>query len=162
MHSQISIEYIAIVGLILFLTIPLLYYSTQRSNEDIRSSEIDTAINSIKSTADKVYSLGLGTKDYTWVKLPTGIQSFQVGLGELTDETDQAGVGVNEILFKMSIFGGLTDISKTTIAPRICKKSLTTLPTSSGNYKIVIEYVNRNEQPDGLCHIEISCGAGQC
>ena len=160
MHSQISIEYIAIVGLILFLTIPLLYYSTQRSNEDIRSSEIDTAINSIKSTADKVFSLGLGTKDYTWVKLPTGVQSFQVGLGDIDNTGDN--VEPNEILFKISIFGGLTDISKTTIAPKICKKTGTTLPTSSGNYKIVIEYVNRNEQPDGLCHIEISCGAGQC
>src|SRR3989344_3618682 len=126
MHSQISIEYIAIVGLILFLTIPLLYYSTQRS------SEIDTAINSIKSTADKVLSLGLGTKDYTWVNLPTGVQSFQVGLGDIDNTGDN--VEPNEILFKISIFGGLTDISKTTIAPKICKKTGTTLPTSSGNY----------------------------
>lgn len=162
MRGQISIEYIIIVGLILFLTIPLLYYATQRSNEDVRSSEIDTAINSIKSTADKVYSLGLGTKDYTWVTIPTGVQEFKVGLGELTDGNDQAGVGINEILFKMSLFGGITDISKSTIAPRICRKSGTTLPTRPGNYKITIEYVNRNEQPDGLCNLEISCGAGQC
>ena len=79
MRGQISIEYIVIVAFILFATVPVLYYATQKSNEDIRLSEADTATESMKSLVNKVYSLGKGTRDFTTVNFPSGISDIYIG-----------------------------------------------------------------------------------
>jgi len=148
MRGQISIEYIAIVAFILFATVPVLYYATQKSNEDIRLSEADTATESMRSLVNKVYSLGKGTRDFTTVNFPSGISNIYIG--------NNPGIsGPNEIVMKLGIFGSTNDIIKTTIAPSICKQD--PFPLKKGTYRIFAEYVD-----EANCKVRISCGTGTC
>ena len=158
MRGKISIEYIAIVAFILFATVPVLYYATQKSNEDIRLSEADTATESMRSLVNKVYSLGKGTRDFTTVNFPSGIQDILVG-----GPTGQANP--NEFIMKLGIFGSTNDIVKTTIAPSICLKldnaqQPIQLPKGKGTYRIFAEYVDRTTP--NICKIELSCGTDSC
>ena len=147
MRGQISIEYIAIVATVLFLTIPLLYYGISKSTEDTRLSEADLAAESMRSLVDKVYALGKGTKDFTWVTFPSGIQNIYIG-GPANE------AGPNEIVIELGIYGGTNEILKSTIVPSMCSIGI---PKGKGTYRIFAEYI---DQPN--CKVNITCGTGSC
>ena len=121
MRGQISIEYIAIVATVLILTIPVLYYATSKSSEDIRLNDAGSSVEAIQSLADKVYYLGKGTRDYTTITIPSGVTS-----------TSAQG---HEVLITISIYGGNNDITKTTIAP-----IGGLIPMQKGVYRIYATY----------------------
>ena len=78
MKSQISTEYLMILGLIFIFIIPFFYYSIQESSLNIRINTASDAVITIAKAADSAYALGNGSLDTITVNLPSGIDSFQI------------------------------------------------------------------------------------
>ncbi len=96
MRSQVAIEYLMIIAIILVIATPIIYYSLTEANIEIKKNEIESALNDLKNSADTLYTLGPGSKDYIPISLPDGIESVSISS--------------KEILFKIKIFGGISDV----------------------------------------------------
>lgn len=98
-RGQISIEYMAIVGITTIVVISLLaisnYYS-QQMEETINTNQIDGIAKEIVDTAESLYYFGEPSKVTLKVYLPRGIK--------------QATVGPNELSFKVRTKGGDADM----------------------------------------------------
>ena len=119
-RGQIGLEYVMIVGAILFITIPLFAYAFYEANYKIRLNQADDAVNVLANAADTVYSLGAGSKKYVWVSIPKGVID--------------SSVNESEILLTLSIFGGTSDIyafSKAVLVGSI--------PSGKGTYRVEVE-----------------------
>ena len=77
--GQASLEYILIIGAILVVTLPLFYYVSQSSSQNLKNNQAFDAVNTLAKKADSVYALGPGTRDYVWIAIPGGVTSTSVG-----------------------------------------------------------------------------------
>jgi hypothetical protein len=118
--GQIATEYVMIMGFVLVITIPLFYYAMSESNKNIRINQADDAINTLARAADTVYSIGPGTKKYVWVNMPSGVETYSLAN--------------KEVLIKLQIFGGLSDVSVGTRAGLTGE-----IPISKGRHKVLVE-----------------------
>jgi len=115
-----------IIGILLIITVPILYYAITESNSNIKLNQADDAVNTIARASDNVYSLGEGSKNYVWITIPSGVAATSVG-----DKIIQ---------IKLNIFGGVSDIYAET------KANVTgSLPSSKGTYKVLVEAVNNGQ-----------------
>jgi len=139
--SQIATEYILIMGLVLVVTIPLLYYSMSESSINVQLNQAEDAVNTIAKAADTVYSIGPGTKKYVWINMPGGVQS--------------QSTANKTVLIKLYIFKGISDVFAET------KADLTgAVPISKGQHNILVEmlesgYVQIGEANDTIAPIVI-------
>lgn len=101
-RGQVALEYIILIGALFLALIPIFYYALQQSSQNIRMNEANDFVNTLAATADMVYALGPGSQDRVRVIIPSGVKSISVS--------------GNEILLKLSIFGGVSDIYATTKA----------------------------------------------
>ena len=121
--SQVSQEYLIIVGFVAVLTIPLLLvyytYSTETSDR-IRAEQIGHVAKKIADAADSVYYLGEPSQTTIKVYIPERIA--------------EASVNGREIVFKVRIGTSVSDIVQ------ISSANMTgTLPASQGLYYIKIK-----------------------
>jgi len=126
MKAQSSIEYIILVGLILAALIPLVYYATSKSSNEIRLNQADQTVQTIAKAADNVYTAGPGNREYIQVVLPSGVQYFNV-------------TGRNVIL-SIGIYGASSQIharSITTIT------NTTPLPNEQGTYNLIVRMTDK-------------------
>ena len=122
MKAQVAMEYVIMIGILLFITIPIFYYALSQSGESTRISQAYDSVNAIANVADNVYALGPGNKREVWVNMPRGVTSTY-----LQDNT---------IKITLSIYGGNSDFVALT------KANITTtseLPSDQGRYKMRIE-----------------------
>src|SRR3989344_5131814 len=96
MKSQVAVEYMVIIAIALVIATPIVYYSLTEANTEVKLNEINSALNDLKNTAETIYTLGPGSKDYIPITLPAGIESFSIS--------------GKEILFKLRIFEGTSDV----------------------------------------------------
>ncbi len=122
-RGQASLEYITIVGVLLVLLLPLFYYALNKSSENIKLSQAENTVNSIRNAADDVYALSPGTKKYVWVSIPGSVQSIQIN--------------ASEISLTLGIFGKTSDITSRTKATIIG-----TIPIEKGTYRIPVELLD--------------------
>lgn len=119
-RGQLSVEYMAVIGALIVIAIPLFYYTTVKTNQEIKLSQADTTINSLANTADAIYALGPGSKKHVWITIPKGVTS--------------SSLNNREILLQLSIFGSTSELHAST------KADLTgEIPTDPGTYKINVE-----------------------
>jgi uncharacterized protein (UPF0333 family) len=116
-RGQSGLEYIVLVGIVLVVLIPLIYYSTSTSSEAIKQSQGEDMVWSLANAADEVYVLSPGTKKYVWINVPGNIQDFQINS--------------TEISVTFSGFGDIVAATKATVVGKI--------PIARGRYKIPIE-----------------------
>jgi uncharacterized protein (UPF0333 family) len=135
-RGQIGMEYMAIIGLVVVILIPLIYYGMQSTANTSRLNDADTAIKLIKESVERVYSLGPGNKEQIQVKIPSGVSSF------ITSS--------NGISLALQISGSNRDFSATTKATLLATNSGSPgtpdathsgLPQQQGVYTIKIESV---------------------
>lgn len=119
-HSQVSLEYLVVFGIILLIAVPIFYYSLHESSNQIRMNQAEDAANSLAKAADSVYALGPGSRDYVVITLPTGISG--------------SSVKESEIILRIDIFGSQSDIIATAHAAMTGM-----LPTAAGTYHIPVE-----------------------
>ena len=99
-RAQVSIEYLIMTGIVLVILIPLIYYAFSEYNASISLNEAGETVDSLKAIADQVYIMGPGSKQYTTINIPGGVEN-------ITLEN-------NEILLKIHMFGAVSDIHKKT------------------------------------------------
>ncbi|MBU1111467.1 MAG: hypothetical protein ABIG93_04060 [archaeon] len=118
--AQVGMEYLAILGVILLLLIPLFFYAISQTSDNIRTYQAEDAINSLGKAADEVYSLSPGTKKYVWISIPNGVEETQV-------------TGT-EVSLTITIFGNSSDFVFNTKALVVGE-----IPIEKGTYRIPVE-----------------------
>ncbi len=122
-RGQVAIEYLLLIGVIFLAVIPVFYYALQQSSQDVRMNEASDFVNTLAKTADVVYALGPGSRDYVNVVMPGGVENISIIR--------------NEILLKVKIFGGMADIFA------YSKANLTgSLSTISGSRHVSVKNIN--------------------
>lgn len=122
-RAQVSLEYMLIVGIIFVIMIPIFYYAARESTDQIRLNQAEDAVNTLARTADSLYALGPGSRDYVTVTMPSGVSGSSVNGSEIT--------------LRLDIFGARSDILAFSQAP------LTgSLKTDQGTYWILVEVLD--------------------
>lgn len=125
MRAQAALEYIIIAGAILVVVMFLFYYASNKAKDDIKLSQAQDAVNAVAKTADNVYSLGPGSKDYVWITIPESVSLSDV------DQDNKL------ILLKLNIFGGSSDIYASTIS-----NVTGSIPYRKGTYLIQVQMLS--------------------
>lgn len=122
-NSQISVEYMMIIGFATLITIPLIiiYYSfTQESSEEISSAQIQQVAKNVVDAAESVYYLGEPSQTTLKVNIPGNIV-----LASLSDR---------EVVFEMKTKAGKVDIVRSSSV------NITgSLPINKGTYTITVK-----------------------
>src|SRR3989344_6125805 len=99
LKSQVSVEYLMIIGFVAIITIPLIiiYYNyTADSSDEIASSQINYIARKIVDAAESVYSLGSPSQTSIKVYIPSQIKG--------------ASLDNREVLFNVSTRAGISEI----------------------------------------------------
>ena len=98
MKAQVATEYLFVIGLILAVLTPILYYATSESNNAINLNDAQDTAQALAKTADYVYSLGPGTSNKVTINMPSGVKNVTISGKEITLKTSQHGdvVGVSK------------------------------------------------------------------
>lgn len=131
-RGQAAFEYLVLIGVLLAVLIPLFHYVSNYSSQNIKVEKASDSIKTLGTTADALYALGPGNKDFVWVNLPGGISNVSI-------------TG-NQIQIKVLINGRESDFYYTTLG-----QVNGTLPMEQGQFKIVIEVLD-----SGVVQIEKS------
>ena len=122
-RGQISFEYVVLIGLLLVLLIPLIYYASSYTSHNVKISKAEDAVTSLAKAADEVYASSPGTKKYVWVNVPNGVSD--------------AYVNSTEITLVMNFFGKYSDITA------ITRSTVTgEIPSESGTYRLPVELLS--------------------
>ncbi len=133
-RAQVSVEYIILIGVLLMITIPIFYYALNTSSQTIRLNQAEDVIESIVNAADNVYALGPGTKNYVWVHIPSGVQSFSIG-----------GTDNKEFMLKLQIFSGVSDFHVDSKASLVASGDILNRLKTKGKRRVWIEALDTGE-----------------
>ena len=122
-RGQAAMEYIILISLLFIFLIPVVYYSLTESNNSIRVSQLDNAVNKVAKVADEVYAIGPGAQDIAIITLPIGVESI--------------AVGNHSINLVTHMFGGLDEVNAITVA-----EVNGSMPIREGTYRILLKYVS--------------------
>lgn len=121
--SQISVEYVMLVGFLMVIIIPLIifYYNySLETNDKLIAQQINHISKRIVDAADSVYYLGKPSQTIIKAYIPQNVK--------------EALIQNNEIVYKINTKLGISEIVQ------ISKVNLTgTLPTSQGIHHITIK-----------------------
>jgi len=98
MKAQVATEYLFVIGLILAILTPILYYATSESSNALNLNDAQDTAQTLAKTADYVYSLGPGTSNKVTINMPPGIKNVTISGKEITLKTSQYGdvVGISK------------------------------------------------------------------
>ena len=120
--SQISVEYMLVVGFVTIITIPLLLiYMTfnQDSNAEIASSQLDQVIKKIADASESMYYLGEPSQTTLLLSIPANVVS--------------ANLSSSEIVYRLRTADGVSEIVANS------RVNMTgTLPIGEGTYSLTI------------------------
>ena len=112
MRAQISLEYLLVFVLMLFLLLPALAFFTQEfssTTDRLKENQVLTFANSVVTVAEQVYYTGAPASKRISNRLPEGVESVRVEEGEDADDADelviefQAGEGIATIAVSTDI-----------------------------------------------------------
>ena len=129
-NSQMSVEYMIIIGFVTVITIPLIiiYYTfTQDSKDEISSAQINQIAKTISDSAESVYYFGEPSQTNLKIDMP--------------DNVVLSNLSNNEIVFRIRTRTGEADIVQSSLV------NITgSLPVKKGVYTVTIKaksnYVN--------------------
>lgn len=129
-RAQVSVEYMMIIGFVTVIAVPLVYiYSsyTQRSTDEIISTQLLQIASNIADTSDEVFYLGSPTQKTFRIYLP--------------DRVETAELNSTEVFFRARTSRGAYDIVQ------IASVNMTgSLPVRQGLYAITITAGDGNVQ----------------
>ena len=123
MKSQISLEYLLLVGLLLAVLSPIFYYSFSTSTQTIKMNQASNLVKKIANTADTLYALGPNSQDTIEIIVPGGVENITIDN--------------KEVLLAINLFKGISYIgmdTKTNISG--------TINTKAGDYHITLKNEN--------------------
>ena len=122
LKSQVSVEYIMIIGFVLVTIVPmvLIYYNySNETRESVATSQALNIARKIADSAESVYYLGRPSQITLRMNFPENIVS--------------TNLSNREVLFKISTSNGVTDVVETSSVDMNG-----TLPVKSGIYTLTI------------------------
>ena len=122
--GQAGLEYIILIGVLLFFFIPIVYFSLTQATIAVKQTLVESIINRLGKSADAMYALGPGSAEVLVLTMPDGISGVQIG----TAPEDHL------ILLKVTGYGGTSDVHVTTKA--VVQGDL---PTLKGTYFIKVQ-----------------------
>ncbi len=131
--GQAGIEYIIMIGVLLFFFIPIVYYSLTQATTAVKMSQVENIVNRLGKAADAVYALGPGAREIIPITVPEGVLDSFVGCG-VPEKSGCLEQERREILLRVTGSGSVSDVHISTRA------NLTgELPKEKGTYFIKIE-----------------------
>ncbi len=130
--GQAGVEYIVLIGVLLFFFIPIIYFSLTQATNSVKQSQVENIVNRLGKAADAVYALGPGSQEIISITVPEGVQQSIIG-----------GPTEREILLKVTGSGGVSDVHISTKT-----KLVGSLPITKGTYFIKVESL-----PGGIVNI---------
>jgi len=79
--GQAGVEYIVLIGVLLFFFIPIVYYSLTQSTSSVKLSQVENIVNRLGKAADAVYALGPGSTEIIPITMPEGVAGILIGGG---------------------------------------------------------------------------------
>ena len=120
--GQAGVEYIVLLGVLLFFFIPIVYYSLTTATSSVKFSQVENIVNRLGKAADAIYALGPGSMEIIPITIPEGVIQTVIG-----------GPTEHEILLLVTGAGGVSDVHVSTRA------NLTgSLPNEKGTYYILV------------------------
>ena len=84
LRAQVATEYIVLIGILLAILVPVLYYFNYQSTAVLNLNQAQDAVQTLAKTANYVYSLGPGTRSIATITIPKGAVNSSVYVNELT------------------------------------------------------------------------------
>lgn len=81
--SQLSFEYLYVLGFLLVVLTPLIYYGFDSSADNIRRERLDESIASLENAINTVYALGPRNVQKVAIDLPGGIENITINGTEI-------------------------------------------------------------------------------
>ncbi len=132
-HSgQAGVEYIVLIGVLLFFFIPIVYYSLTQATQSVKYTQVENIVSRLAKAVDAVYALGPGSIEIIPITIPDGVLDTVIG-----------GSAEREIFLNITGYGGVSDVHATTRA-----NVTGFLPIEKGTYFIKVEAL-----PGGLVNI---------
>ena len=119
-------EYVMIVGVLLLLLAPLVYYGVNQTRESVRYNEAQATLNTLTNTIESLNKLGPGNSKMVDIYIPPGVEEFS------TNDT--------ELYFVLESGRGSSYIESYT------ESDLTSddLPTTEGDHKLLLTTEENN------------------
>ena len=73
MKSQVGLEYIFLISILLMILIPIAYYARSSTQEVTQANEAKVALEKIKTASDVVYAMGFPAKKTITIYVPSGV-----------------------------------------------------------------------------------------
>ena len=122
-RGQAALEYLILIGVLLVLLISLFNYVFYHSAQNLKIDQAEDTVQTLGKTADTLYALGPGNRDFIYVNIPSSVRETRV------EE--------NLIMIRLYLFGGESDFYVLTDA-----QVNGTLPTEKGRHKIKLEMLD--------------------
>ncbi len=90
--SQTSFEYLYLIGFLLVVLTPLIYYSFNTSTSQVRLERLAESLDSLKHSVDVVFSLGPKNVQIATIYLPGGIHNITISGKEITIKAYVSGM----------------------------------------------------------------------
>ena len=91
-----------LVGIVIVILIPLFSYIALELNNSFRLNQAEDVVTTLAKTADVVYAMGPGAEKIVKLTMPSGVENITFS--------------ENDIILKLQIFGGLSEIISTSKA----------------------------------------------
>lgn len=98
MKAQSALEYMMIVGTVLLIMAPIVYYAYQYNETAVRTSQARLAASRISAAAESLYAQGPGAKMALDVFLPAGYSAQSYASGNILDIKINTPAGFNDVL----------------------------------------------------------------
>ncbi|HLC98873.1 MAG TPA: hypothetical protein VJC00_02595 [Candidatus Nanoarchaeia archaeon] len=118
-----SLEYMLLIGAVFVIMVPIFYYALTESTGQIRRNQAEETVVTLAKTADSVYALGPGSRDYVSITIPTGIRGYSINESTISLTMDIRGAGIDFSAFPHAPVTG-------------------SIPITSGTYKVPVEMLD--------------------
>jgi hypothetical protein len=142
-RGQMSVEILVLVGMALFLLLPVLLYAYGRANvsgEDLSVQKAEFAAHRLAALADSVGYLGGGAKVIDEIEIPPYVKSLRIIGQDIVMEMDAANG-------KKQIVAGSSFVLNETGFSRI---------TKSGTYFIEVSALSTTQASPGAAQVQLS------
>ena len=91
-RGQLSFEYLYVIGFLLVVLTPLIYYSFDSSSDEIRRERFAGSLSSLENGVNTVYALGPNNIQKIRIDLPGGIENITISGREVNIKVYIEGV----------------------------------------------------------------------
>ena len=112
-RGQGSTEYVMLLGIVLIVVLPLYLFSADTIGDSFRRSNVEDALGNVVIASNELNELGRGNKRIVKIQVPSGVDAFYTGAGEIVYSINGVNVSADidfEVLGELPINEGLHSV----------------------------------------------------